>query len=98
MAKEPETLERVMTEIRLAADPRIEKFVSGIRADVSEHDGRRVAERLALALQASLVVQFSPPAIADAFCASRLEGDWGRAFGTLPRDLDLDSILRTAWS
>ncbi len=97
MAKEPEALERVLTEIRIASDPRIEKFVARIHADVSEQDGRRVAEQLALALQASLLVRFSPPAIADAFCASRLEKDWGHAFGTLPRGLDLDSILRSAW-
>jgi putative acyl-CoA dehydrogenase len=98
MAKEPDALENVLTEIRLAADPRIEKFVTGIHADVSEHEGRRVAERLALALQASLLVRFSPPAIADAFCRSRLEGYWGHAFGTLPRGVDLDSILRATWS
>jgi putative acyl-CoA dehydrogenase len=98
MAKELHALERVLIDIRLAGDPRIEKFVAGIHADVSEHDGRRVAERLALALQASLLVRFGAPAIADAFCRSRLEGDWGHAFGTLPRGLDLDSILRAAWS
>jgi putative acyl-CoA dehydrogenase len=98
LAKEPDALERVLTETRLAGDPRIKKFLAGLHADVSEHDGRRVAERLALALQASLLVRFSPPAIADAFCRSRLEGDWGHAFGTLPRGLDLDSILRATWS
>jgi putative acyl-CoA dehydrogenase len=98
LAKEPDALENVLVEIRIAADPRIEKFVARFHADVSEHDGRRVAERLALALQASLLVRFSPAAMADAFCRSRLEGDWGHAFGTLPRGVDLDSILRTAWS
>jgi putative acyl-CoA dehydrogenase len=54
---------------------------------------QRAAERLALALQASLVVRFSPPAVADAFRASRLEGDWGRAFGTLPPGVDTDSVI-----
>lgn len=39
------------------------------------------------------MVRFSPPAIADAFCASRLEGNWGRAFGTLPRGVDIGSVL-----
>jgi len=48
---------------------------------------------LALALQASLLVRFSPPAVADAFCRSRLEGDWGRAFGTLPAGVDFDGVL-----
>ena len=39
---------------------------------------------MALALQGSLLVRYADPAVADAFCASRLDGDWGRAFGTLP--------------
>ena len=30
----------------------------------------------------------APPAVADAFCASRLAGEGGGAFGTLPRGLD----------
>ena len=37
-----------------------------------------------LALQASLLLRYSTPAVADAFCATRLAGDWGHAFGTLP--------------
>jgi putative acyl-CoA dehydrogenase len=40
-------------------------------------------EQIALTLQASLLVRYSPPAVADPFCASRLGGDWGRSFGTL---------------
>ena len=43
---------------------------------------------MALALQGSLVVRYADPAVADAFCASRLDGDWGRAFGTLPAGID----------
>ncbi|HVP47592.1 MAG TPA: isovaleryl-CoA dehydrogenase [Bryobacteraceae bacterium] len=98
MAKEPEALERVLAEIRLAGDPRVEKFAAGIRADAAERDARRLAERLALALQASLLLRFSPPAMADAFCASRLEGNCGHAFGTLPPGADFDAILQSAWS
>ena len=47
------------------------------------HVGRLV-ERMALALQGSLVLRFGDEAVADAFVASRLAGDWGQAFGTLP--------------
>ena len=98
IAKEPEALERVIAETRLAGDPRVEKFAAGIRADAAERDARRLAERMALALQASLLVRLSPPAIADAFCASRLEGNCGHAFGTLPPGVDFDAILQAAWS
>jgi len=97
IAKEPEALQRLLSEIRLAHDPRIEKVAAGIHADGPEM-ARRLAERLALALQASLLVRFSPPAIADAFCASRIEGDWGRAFGTLPAAADIGSVLAACGS
>ena len=53
-----------------------------------EPRARRVVERMALALQGSLLVRYGDQAVADAFCASRLDGDWGRAFGTLPAGTD----------
>jgi putative acyl-CoA dehydrogenase len=90
--KEPESLERVLAEIRLAADPRVERFLEGLGADQSEAGARRFAERLALALQASLLIRFSPAALSDAFCATRLAGDWGRTFGTLPA-AGVDAVL-----
>ena len=93
MKKEPESLERLLAEIRLARDPRIEKVVSGIGSEAPEGDGRRAIERLAIALQASLLIRFSPPAVADAFCASRLEGDAGRAFGTLGKGVAVDAVI-----
>jgi putative acyl-CoA dehydrogenase len=58
---------------------------------------RTVVERLALALEGSLVVRFSPAVVADAFCASRLTPEGGRAFGTLPPGLDMRAIIDRAW-
>jgi putative acyl-CoA dehydrogenase len=43
-----------------------------------------------------LLVRHAPAAVADAFCASRLAGDWGYAFGTLPRGLDAAGVMRRA--
>jgi putative acyl-CoA dehydrogenase len=48
---------------------------------------------MALALQGSLLLRFGDPAVADAFCSSRLGEHWGRAFGTLPRGTDVDRII-----
>jgi putative acyl-CoA dehydrogenase len=48
---------------------------------------------MAKSLQASLVVRFSPPAVADAYIASRLDGDAGLAFGTLPAATDFAGIV-----
>jgi len=55
-----------------------------------------VAEDLALALQASLLVRHAPPAVADAFCAARLGGEGGRAYGTLPAGVDALAIIDRA--
>ena len=58
-----------------------------------EARARSVVERMALALQGSLLVRYGDPAVADAFCASRLEGDAGLAFGTLPAGADFGRII-----
>jgi putative acyl-CoA dehydrogenase len=61
-----------------------------------EAQARALVRDLVLALQAALLVKHSPPAVADAFCASRLAGEGGAAFGTLPRGLDLRAIAERA--
>ncbi len=93
--KEPEALERVMAEIRLANDARVEKFAVRLHTRIEECEARRFAEWIAIGLQASLLIRFSPPAISDAFCASRLGGDSGRAFGTLPPGVDFQAVLKS---
>lgn len=61
-----------------------------------EARARRLAERLALVLQGALLVRHAPAAVADAFCASRLGGEWGAAPGTLPHGLDLRALVDRA--
>ena len=51
------------------------------------------AAMLASCLQAAVLIKHGDPRVADAFCASRLAGDWGGTFGTLPRGLDLAGIV-----
>ncbi len=67
-------------------------------ADLSdvESRARRLVERMALVLQGSLLVRHAPAPVADAFSASRLAGDWGHAFGTLPRGVDTGAVLARA--
>jgi putative acyl-CoA dehydrogenase len=62
----------------------------------AEPQARRIVEEIALALQASLMVRHADEESADAFCASRLEGDGGRAFGTLPAGARCAAILERA--
>jgi putative acyl-CoA dehydrogenase len=103
MARQPASLEAFRAELALAAgaDARYDSFVARIDAELAdladiEGRARRVVEAMALALQGSLLLRHSAPAVADAFCASRLSGDWGRAFGTLPAGVDIDAIVERA--
>jgi putative acyl-CoA dehydrogenase len=103
MAKESETIEAFFAEVDLAggADARLDEAVRGLRKDLSdlgdiEFRARRIVERLALVLQGSLLVRHGHPAVADAFCASRLGGDWGAAFGTLPPGVEHGTIIERA--
>jgi putative acyl-CoA dehydrogenase len=77
LTREPAAVDAVRAEIAAAGDPRVDAALGRLEetlAHPGETDGRRVATELALALQASLLVRFSPPAVADAFCATRLDG------------------------
>ena len=99
----PETLEAFLAEIeRRAAAPTAASTPASRRLrdeladlDAIETRARRLVERLALALQGSLLVRHADPAVADAFCASRLAGDRGLAFGTLPAGVDVTGVLET---
>jgi putative acyl-CoA dehydrogenase len=79
LVKQPEALDRSLEELG--------------EASTLEVRARRVVERLALALQGSLLVRHAPAAVADAFCASRLAGDGGLAYGTLPAGTDFRAIV-----
>jgi putative acyl-CoA dehydrogenase len=101
LSREPSTAEALFGELALAqgADARLDTAVTRLRnrlSGASQTTARRLVEEMALALQASLLVRYAPPAVADAFCATRLGGDWGYAFGTLPEGADLDAIVERA--
>jgi putative acyl-CoA dehydrogenase len=79
-----------------ALDRLADALPARIEAMASEVEARRLAQDVALAVQASLLAQTAPPAVVGAFCASRLGGDWGNAFGTLGAGTDFDSIIQRA--
>ena len=62
----------------------------------TDAEARRLAQDVALAVQAALLRQTAPDAVFAAFCDSRLGGDWGQAFGTLSAGTDFDAILQRA--
>lgn len=63
----------------------------------AQFDARRIVEDLGVLLQASLLLRHSTPAVADAFCAARLGGEAGRAYGTLPRGVEARAIIDRAF-
>lgn len=100
MARNPESVEAFLAEVSESAgvDPRLDAFVDRLKADLrdlsrAEPNARRIVERMALALQGSLLTRHGHPAVADAYGASRLEGDRGHAFGTLPPGVDSRAII-----
>ncbi|WP_395365620.1 acyl-CoA dehydrogenase family protein [Streptomyces sp. YH02] len=100
LAREPASLEAFRAEIEGAAgdDARLDAAWRDLQGElVLTEDAplraRRVIERAALVLQGSLLVRHAPAPVADAFCASRLAGDRGLAFGTLPSDTDFTALL-----
>jgi putative acyl-CoA dehydrogenase len=100
MARTPEALDAFFAELSVAAgaEPRLDAWIADLRRSLSDFEdielrARRIVERMALALQASVLVRWGDPAVADAFCATRLGGDHGRSLGTLPRGIDLRAIV-----
>ena len=79
-----------------ALDRMIDQLPTRIEALANETEARRLAQDVALALQGALLAQTAPAAVTDAFCASRLGGDWGQAFGTLSASADMDAIIARA--
>jgi putative acyl-CoA dehydrogenase len=107
MVKEPDGLPAFMAECELAAgaDARLdahlkaarERAAAAFQGDDPQFEARRVVEDLAVALQGSLLVRHAPPAVADAFCATRLAGEGGRVYGTLPPGADAEAIIERAY-
>jgi putative acyl-CoA dehydrogenase len=79
-----------------ALDRLADALPARVEAMASEAQARRLAQDVALAVQAALLAQTAPAAVVGAFCASRLGGDWGHAFGTLGAGTDFDAILQRA--
>jgi putative acyl-CoA dehydrogenase len=109
MATAPHAVEAFLAEVDAAAgaDRRLDGAVARLRGELAElgrlgdleqaqSSARRLVESMALLLQGSLLVRHGHPAVADAFCASRLGGDWGAAFGTLPSGVDTAAIIERA--
>lgn len=103
MERDSASVAAVLAEVEAAAgaDDRFDAAVARLRAELADPAdlplrARRVAGQLALCLQGSLLLQHAPGAVADAFCATRLAGDWGSVLGTLPAGTAVTEIVDRA--
>ena len=103
MEREPDSIAAFLAEVEEArgADRRLDKAVDDLKDALgdsahSETRMRRITEMMALTLQGALLTRFAPAAVADAFCASRFGGDWGRTYGTLASGVAFDEIIARA--
>ncbi len=103
LAREPLALEAFLAELDAAAgaDRHLDAAVARVRHELGEIVGiearaRRVVEAMALALQGSLLVRYGHPAVADAFCVSRLAGEEGLALGSLPPGVESGLLVERA--
>jgi putative acyl-CoA dehydrogenase len=104
LRRDPAGLDAFRAEVAAAAgaDARLDAATAKLTALLDDREdpeagARRVVEQLALVLQGSLLVRHAPAVVADAFCASRLGGDWGHSFGTLPRGVDTAALVDRAF-
>jgi len=103
MVTRPECIEVLFDELAKSTgqDARLDRHVEQLRPQLGDlesiqYRARKVAEDICLALQGSLLVRHGHPAVAEAFLATRLEGQWGGAFGTMPAGLDVAPIIERA--
>jgi putative acyl-CoA dehydrogenase len=112
LAREPESVEALRQEFQSVSgsDKRLDSYLSSVQSELSgqlkqslnssgaadQGQARRLAEALVLGLQAGLVVRYSPSPVAEAFLSSRIDGDHGYNFGTLPGEIELEGILERA--
>ena len=104
MSRSPGSVDAYMAEVQSAsgADRRLDAYVARLGPELAdrgeiEYRARGIVEKMVLALQGALLVRHGHPAVADAFCASRLTGDSsGLTFGNLPRGADCAAIIARA--
>lgn len=101
-AKEPESREALFAELQgsMGAHPVLDQALAKLARsfespETLETRSRLVVEQLALCLQAALLLK-GDAQVGDAFCVSRLGGQHGLAFGTLPDSAPMQKLIDRA--
>jgi len=103
MRKEPRVVEAFFAEVTPSgqSNQHLQRAIDTLHHELQdstnvEYRARHLVEQMALILQGALLLRDGPTAVAEAFCSSRLGGNWGRAFGTLPTNVDVGAIIERA--
>jgi putative acyl-CoA dehydrogenase len=105
VSRSPEDVQLVLGNLLdvVADEPVVRAQVEQLRAKLlqptpdMEREARRLTQKLALCVQASLMLQHASSAAAGAFISSRFDPDWGTVFGVSAGTSDVASLLRDAW-
>jgi putative acyl-CoA dehydrogenase len=100
LRREPDSLEALLAETGAArgSDARFDRYLDQLQAEFDhtdniEYRARAVVEKMALALQGSLLLRHGHEAVAEAFCAGRLGGSSGNTYGMLPEGVDCATLI-----
>jgi putative acyl-CoA dehydrogenase len=98
MQREPESLMSYFGEVEAASDSRLKRAVDEIKREIAfpaelEFRARHLVQRMAVALEASLMLRYGDPVAAELFCASRMADGGGQMFGALPKLNPLKSVI-----
>ena len=103
LSREPGARDAIFSAIEPArgADQRLDAAIDALDSAIADledpdREARRLIEQAALVIQGALVVQHGSRQLADVFCATRLEGDWGHLFGTIPARMAMDELVGAA--
>ena len=103
MQKSPQVVAAFLAELARAegGHASLARHVQALRADLAdpaelEYRARGLVDRMALALQAALLVRHAPGFVADAFCRSRLDSRGHHQYGALPTGVDCAAIIERA--
>ncbi|HKW60813.1 MAG TPA: acyl-CoA dehydrogenase family protein [Candidatus Dormibacteraeota bacterium] len=99
MEREPESVAAYFAEVERAPhDARLQRAIADLKRELGddadrEARARRIVERMAVILQASLLLRHGDPNVGEIFCASRLEDDGLLMFGSLKTVPELKSVI-----
>jgi putative acyl-CoA dehydrogenase len=103
MQKDPKVMDAFMNELAKALRhyPEFDEYLLALKSEFTdlaslEYRARSVVEKLAIAWQASTLIQYGNKDVASAYVRSRLTGYGGYYYGTLPADVDVKAIIERA--